>query len=323
MIAETTSTEPIFILGIMPRSGTNFLWNLVCLHPECTRARAPITEDMFLEHSDHLVRFTRAVRGAWDPEWGVFEDDVEEKLQESLAKGLTDFLWIDRTRRLVTKAPSVKNIDRFFDFWPNARLLILVRDGRSVVQSCMTTFGWDFETTARRWASAADEIRDFEQRAESSQAAFRVIRYEDLLDDVETHMKEILRFLSLDLDVFDFDAARRLPVHGSSVYRGDERDRVHWEPVEKQPEFQFKERWRDWPASMILRFDWIAAEQLRHFGYETRARPRHLPHVMKHGALDIRWGIRAGARATMRRLRHALGPKLRPLRRRLGLLRDA
>ena len=36
--------------------------------------------------------------------------------------------------------------ERFFAFFPCARLLILVRDGRSVVQSAVDTFGWDFDT---------------------------------------------------------------------------------------------------------------------------------------------------------------------------------
>src|SRR5215208_2064957 len=49
--------EPIFIHGILPRSGTNFLWDLLLLHPDLTRAREPVNEDLFLAHSAPLVRF--------------------------------------------------------------------------------------------------------------------------------------------------------------------------------------------------------------------------------------------------------------------------
>ena len=44
----------------------------------------------------------------------------------------------------MTKSPSVAHLDRFFAFFPRARLLILVRDGRSVAQSAIDTFGVEF-----------------------------------------------------------------------------------------------------------------------------------------------------------------------------------
>jgi len=59
--------EPIFIHGILPRSGTNFIWDLLLLHPDCSRGREPVNEDLFLEHSEHLTAFATAVQRAWDP----------------------------------------------------------------------------------------------------------------------------------------------------------------------------------------------------------------------------------------------------------------
>lgn len=60
-------SDPIFIHGILPRSGTNFLWDLLRLHPDCAPARVPVDEDWFLAHSDHLVHFVDDVGAAWDP----------------------------------------------------------------------------------------------------------------------------------------------------------------------------------------------------------------------------------------------------------------
>ena len=37
--------DPIFIHGILPRSGTNFLWDLLVIHTDRTRARTPVNED--------------------------------------------------------------------------------------------------------------------------------------------------------------------------------------------------------------------------------------------------------------------------------------
>ena len=63
-LADTTESPanaepadvPIFILGIMPRSGTHFLANLLCLHPDCTKSALP--EDLLVSESALLRRYT-------------------------------------------------------------------------------------------------------------------------------------------------------------------------------------------------------------------------------------------------------------------------
>jgi Sulfotransferase family len=316
--------DPIFILGVTPRSGTNFLWDLLLLHPSCGPARSPIREDFFLEHADLLLAYTSAVRQWWDPAWGVFPDDLPDRFHEALGDGLISFLWVDRKRRLLTKSPSVRNVDRFFTFFPGARLLILVRDGRSVVQSCMATFGWDFDTAARRWARAADEIRRFDEQHRHCGLPYRIIRYEDLVEDLDTTLSGILEFLELDREVFDFQAAARLPVRGSSVHFGPGRDSVHWEPVERDATFDPRSRWLAWVPELHQRFDWIAGPQLRHFGYDQAPPPpRDARQVLRHHLLDWRWQTTVAARSLVFRSRVRLGTASRPLRRRLGLIRES
>jgi hypothetical protein len=314
--------EPIFILGMTPRSGTNFLWDLLLLHPRCGAARYPIREDFFLEHSDHLRAFIADVRKWWDPEWGEFEEGVADRLEESLGEGLVSFLWIDRSRRLVTKSPSVRNLDRFFSLFPRARLLILIRDGRSVVHSCMATFGWGFDTAAKRWATAADEIRRFDRRHKHLSSCYLIVRYEDLLVNLEESLRGILDFLDLDWKDFDFKAARSLPVRGSSFFYGPDHHSVHWNPVEREAGFDPRERWRSWSPQLHERFDWIAGDHLRHFGYETCGRPTvGVRRVVRHRLLDWQWGVATRTRSTMYLMRVKLGSASRPLRKRVGLIK--
>jgi protein-tyrosine sulfotransferase len=321
-VAIGEHTDPIFIHGILPRSGTNFLWDLLLLHPDCAPAREPVREDLFLDHADHLVAFTEEVRAAWDPRWGDFAPDVGDQLQAALGDGLVSFLWTDRTRRLVTKSPSVRHLERFFGFYPRARLLILVRDGRSVVQSSMNTFGWDFDRACRAWADAADEILRF-QRAEAARAdRWRLVRYEDLVDDPEGQLRPLLAFLGLDPAGYDFEAAHDLPVRGSSAF-GRQGSEVHWEPVAKDASFAPKERWRSWPGERRERFDWLAGDQLRSLGYPAPPPQGSLARTARHTLLDWRWGTARAARLAVYRARVRVGVTSRPLRRRLGLVRDA
>jgi len=316
--------DPIFILGIMPRSGTNFLWDLLCLHPDCAAGRSPVREDFFLEASDHLLAYTNAVRAWWDPSWGVIDDDLMNVFHQSLGDGLISFLWVDRRRRLLTKTPSVTHLARFFRFFPRARLIILVRDGRSVAQSAMATFGWDLDRAARHWAKAADQIRSFDSQRRGGGERYLIVRYEDLLSDLKGAMLPILRFLELEEDAFDFEAAGVLPVRGSSFYFGAERHSIHWDPVVKGPDFDPRERWRRWTPKMHARFEWLAGEQLRYFEYGSIVPPvERWSEAMHHRMMDWGWRSRWALRATLHAARARLGSASRPLRQRLGLIRPS
>jgi protein-tyrosine sulfotransferase len=301
-MSDIHQADPIFIHGILPRSGTNFLWDLLLLHPDCARARDPVNEDLFLEHSDHLAAFVEAVRAAWDPKWGTFGADVPERLYAGVGEGLVSFLWTDRNRRLVTKSPSVGHLDRFFAFFPCARLLILVRDGRSVVQSAIKTFGWDFDRACRAWSEAAHTIHRFQQAEADRADRWRLVRFEDLVDDPEGQLRAIFEFLGLDATRYDFEAARNLPVRGSSAF-GRDNGKVHWEVVAKDPSFAPKERWRSWSVAQFERFDWLAGRELVDFGYALAPRQFSILRSVKHRLRDWRWQASKTARWILYRMR--------------------
>lgn len=302
VLVDGNRGEPIFIHGILPRSGTNFIWDLLLLHPDCSRGREPVNEDLFLEHSNHLTAFATSVQRAWDPAWGTFAGDIGNRLYEGIGEGLISFLWTDRTRRLVTKSPTVRHLNEFFAFFPSARLLILVRDGRSVVQSAMDTFGWDFDRACREWSEAAGTIRHFQQTQLARADRWRVIRYEDFVDDTEAQLRAVFEFLRLDPERYDFAAARNLPVRGSSAF-GLHDGKVHWQVVPKDTTFTPKERWRAWNAAQCERFEWLAGEQLVDFGYSTSTRRFGLIDSARHTARDWGWTAWKIARRALNRAR--------------------
>jgi protein-tyrosine sulfotransferase len=299
---SVSSTDPIFIHGILPRSGTNFLWDLLLLHPDCGPARDPVREDLFLDQSDLLVEFAQKVRASWDPRWGSYSADIVERLCAGLGEGLVSFLWTDRRRRLVTKSPSVVHLDRFFTFFPQALLVILVRDGRSVAQSAMDTFGWSLERASTAWAQAGRTIEHFREIESGRRERWRVVRYEDLIDRTETEMRQLFEFLRLDPDRYDYDAARNLPVRGSSAF-GRDGSNVHWQTVPKTASFAPKERWRSWPADRVERFDWLAGAQLVALGYEPARRRFTTAGALRHTVRDWRWRAAVAAARAIYRVR--------------------
>jgi len=284
-------TAPIFILGIHGRSGTNFLADLLCLHPDCG-IPAPIMEDYLVCHSDLLVRYAESVYWHWSrkPSFGV-DESFADLLYQSIGNGLISFLTSQiNEKRLVTKTPSVGNLKYFFKLFPHAYLLILVRDGRAVVESSVKSFGWDYEETMRKWADAARTILDFDRDTKNSNVKYIIVRYEDLYSNTEEELRRIFAFLDLETETYNLDAALGLPVKGSSVFHGQKEKSVHWKPVEKTSDFNPLQRWSRWNRALHERFNWLAGRYLVQFGYEKRQyATNRLLWVMYNRVLDIRW----------------------------------
>ncbi|RME38852.1 MAG: sulfotransferase [Planctomycetota bacterium] len=265
------SRAPIFILGILPRCGTNYLLDLLTLHPDCVAAE-PMREDFLLYHADRLVEYAETVYGAWNPRWGATESD-RERMLAGLGAGLCRFLTEGREgKRVVTKTPRTENLDLFFRIFPEASLIVLVRDGRSVVESGIASFGWHRESAIRAWARSADRIDAFERTHRGQGYRYVLVRYEDLWTDLEAQMRRILGTVGLDEARYDFAAAADLPLRGSSTLRqaGGE---LHWRPVEKPPAFDPMSRFRHWSPLRHHRFNRLAGRQLERFGYQPLRAP--------------------------------------------------
>lgn len=264
---ETGKGTPIFILGIMPRSGTNFLHRLLCQHPDCGAINTtPVREDYMLHHAGWLSRYLGRLKWQWG-HWGADAAFVSP-LSTSVGQGLTQFLQsLTSANRFVTKTPSVKNLKTFFRFFPHAHLLVIVRDGRSVVASGMSGFGWHFETATRQWATSAREIIDFPKQNPEFADRFKLVRYETLNANTVEELRSVLQFLNLDVDAFDFEAALNTPVYGSSFMK-EGSDQVTWKPKEKDKNFNSSERWSSWSKAQHNRFNWLAGRELEALGYE-------------------------------------------------------
>ena len=302
---------PIFILGIMQRSGTNYLANLLDLHPDCILC-GPVWEDGLLNYASHLSHYINSVYKQWNERWKVEKKlGPPELLYECLGNGLIAFLnkqkevyedeksiFSDRRfktilkKRLITKTPSVKNLKLFHKFFPKAKLLIIVRDGRSVVESGMRSFSWRYEKAIRRWAKAAEEILDV-VKSESFQAGkLLIVRYEDLYQSPEDELERIFSFLDLDLSKYDFNKAKNLPVSGSSDLLTKKGSEIHWEKTEKDKDFNPLKRWEGWGRFLHERFNWIAGKYLTQLGYEQKAFEgnRIFWRIYNH-LLDLKWKI--------------------------------
>ena len=296
-------SQPIFILGIMPRCGTNYLSNLLLLHPNCV-PRDTVWEDFTIAHADLLMRYSNRVIQNWDPVWGV-SAKTHDEFNSSLGSGLSSFLNLhSRGHRVVSKTPRVDNLDLFFRFFPDAPLLLLVRDGRAILESGIRSFGWNREANLHRIASAARKINDFEREYGDRMHRYRIVRYEDLWQKPAEGMREILNFLGLDTETYDFEKAAQLPIRGSSDLVHQDDKSMHWNPVDKTPDFDPLSRFEHWTSSMHFRYNRVAGKRMEALGYKRveTGRTSLLRRLLNLG-LDAGWLLIAALRSIHQRIK--------------------
>ncbi|MGF1496341.1 MAG: sulfotransferase [Elainellaceae cyanobacterium] len=314
--------DPIFILGIMPRCGTNFLYNLLSLHPHCHGVgMRDMPEDHLLLNANLLERYANNVASFWsrhglrgkdEPDRQRYNQELRDQLFACLGEGLVAYLNHlnpdPGVKPVLTKTPFVRNLSQFFNLFPRARLIILVRDGRAVAESSVKSFNTSYEVVMHRWAEAAQEILEFDRVHRHVNGQYLIVKYEDILDHLEVEMRSVLNFLGLSPEAYNFDMAVNLPVFGSSEEFAKAReaaiadpDQSGWQVVNKcKQKFNPKSRWSHWSPAQHCRFNWIAGDYMEQFGYELE-QASSVTGGVRNRLLDLKWASTSWAMAQVHR----------------------
>ncbi len=162
-VGENRVSRICFICGVRRRTGTNFLYQLLTKHPRC--AHPGEIEDFFLHHSHLLESFADRAYLVWNENLEAEGNKAKAEVLRSMGRGLEGFLLeqserygsiSDSSQIIVTKTPSAEAVERMPQMFPDSRVIILVRDGRAVVESAMKTWarGVDFDAEASGWAKS-------------------------------------------------------------------------------------------------------------------------------------------------------------------------
>jgi hypothetical protein len=265
-----TAPTPVFLLGITKRCGTNYLFDLLRRHPD-TEMRPPLWEDYLLDRVGPLVDFTSSVTGLWREWWDMGQTEAD-RFVRAVGAGIESFLVEGATTRFVLlKTPTPANVHLAPLLFPRSPVILLVRDGRAVVESARLSFGKTDEEMTRRWAEGGRRILDFladDRRPQESgpSPARLLVRYEDLVTGTERELRRVFAALGADPEAYDYAGAASLPVRGSSVARGGARE-LHWEPVARPESFDPLSHHPAWEPARLAAFAEVAGEVLAAFGY--------------------------------------------------------
>jgi Sulfotransferase family len=273
----TPKKPPVYIMSPMQRCGTNHLADVVMLNPDFQLPKV-LNEDFVLLHANLLSEYCERTHRRWKHlKWIEDPDECGRLLELHLGQAILSLLGnqIDENKRLLLKTPDSNNINKFFQFFPGAKLLLLMRDGRDVVASFIRKHpNSSEEHWMRKWTDGSRRILDFTQGPEraSRGKSWELVRYEALVEHPEDTLKGMSDFLGVEESAFEWDKLAKLPVRGSAFVVDTEGRVIAGAVVEKPKGFSPIGRWRDWGFWRKRKFKKIAGRELIELGYESNDR---------------------------------------------------
>jgi hypothetical protein len=282
--AETLSflqtASPIMIHGQIPRCGTNFLMDILAKHADVSREPADILEFHHFMMVEGLHRYMERLKAT-----NHMKSLNETKLRKNFGNAWLNYMqdFVDNPQKcMVLKESNVDSLEYFFEYFPQARLILVIRDGRNAVPSALKSkfvappnlknrlknpqswtqriSTYDIETLSRKfrqrvgksdleiichqWNTAALKINDLVSQVFNAQKEqVLLVRYEDLFQNMAEEVQRILNFCNLPIDKFDWESLEVMPIRGSSFLR-DQKGNIDFKKgVNPDSSFDPMNRW--------------------------------------------------------------------------------
>jgi hypothetical protein len=270
------STSVLFIRGLMPRAGTNFLMDALAQHPRIRPSPGEFWEFAPFRFQSELMQYLKHVEASHHvPEFRAedFLSHVGDAWMRYLA-GARD------ANIAVYKEPSVHDLEAMFQLFPRAKAVFIVRDGRDLVASLLKAGflfppwnvrnprhwrrllpGEEFRIACRQVAGAANRLAAFVQSefAMERQQQWRLIHFEELFRAPRQTIGALLEWLDLSVTEMAWDALARMPVRGSSFLTDPQGGMNFGSGIEKPPHFNPIGRWQHWTPRQKRAYERIAA----------------------------------------------------------------
>lgn len=253
----------IMVHGVTQRSGTVYVGELLRLHPDLYAFPREIWEFPFLNVAEDIRRVQSRFLSLYPPnEAAMGKDDFLPVFGASFIAYLHAVA--PQSQRVLLKMPDVSQLSYFPYVFPFELPLLLLRDGRDVVQSAVHT--WPqvrFADACEYWNANARIMLTLERRY--ADRGWRIFRFEDAAVQPNEFVRDACQYSQLDPARYPFDRIAEVSVRGSSVAPRDRR--VTWDPIGKPAGFNPVGRWQNWTASQRRTFKRIAGQTLIEAGY--------------------------------------------------------
>jgi hypothetical protein len=287
---------PIFVVGC-ERSGTTLLAAMLDRHSQV----AVPPETLFFSDVFHHAFSSRPawsheslVHAAWKGRVGEFGLDREQLLKDfkagpcTMADLFRCILQAHAKRRGKARAGEksilhVLYVPLLMEWYPQAKFLGIVRDGRDVVRSMMSK-PWKPNKLRSKSCNWRLKMRLLIRWQASYPDRLMMLRYEELLADAPKVLAEVDRFLGLNYESGQLDASL-----GTGVYL--ERERSYkakvLEPIDSSRAFAWK---KELAPETLWAMDSIMGPTLQALAYEsTELQGRPWTRRVSNGVLKLFW----------------------------------
>lgn len=271
-IRGTEYRPAIFIHGVLPRSGTNFLSDLIERHQDIYPHPHRFWEFPLLSITDHMMQLQNDFARTYPKNSEVLKPfEFAACLNSGLMRHLQE--QVSPLKTMLFKFPYVHYIDLFRMFFPKDYLILLLRDGRDVVASSVKTYRKGLlrkrmADYCREWDCGARTILKYDSNRVVKNARTFVVRYENLFLDPDGCIRDILCKTGMELDRYDFRNLRDIPIRGSSELV-EKTGEIDWKPRQRQGTFNPVGRWKAWSRHKKRKFKAISGDTLIAAGYEV------------------------------------------------------
>jgi tetratricopeptide (TPR) repeat protein len=223
--ADLGPRRRLALLGGHPRSGTTLLEQVLDSHPEIMSVEE---SNIFMSDAYIPLRgpglelaFMSTVLESASPATLRTSRDSYWRCMEMFNRGaIGERLLIDKNPSLTSMAPAFARI------FPEARILVALRDPRDVCLSCfmqplplgqVSAIFLSLETTVQEYAAV---MGLWKAAAPLFRNPVMEVRYEDIVSDLEGHARRVLQFLEMPWDarVLRFDEHARQKLVRSPTY---------------------------------------------------------------------------------------------------------
>ena len=190
-----------------------------------------------------------------------------------LAFGQVSGQIIPDSRYWVEKSPYNEYFaEQIFAWWPQARCIHILRDPRDNFVSYQRKHAsWNAEFFAANWVRSTQAGMQNQQRYGTQR--YLILRYEDLVQSPETHLRQMVDFLGID-----WAASLASPTRAGTQWQGNSMFADQFQSISAAPIARWKE---NLPAEEAAVIDLMTGPLLETWRYPSAARP----------TLSARWRV--------------------------------
>jgi len=247
----------IYIGASAQRSGTNFLARILIEHPSVSRPHGH-WEWPGLYFSEELKSYSSKLDNRFKKKRKDLPFNANKKIFQFLGEGyqreFEDVIVDKDAEFIVHKFPGAVGLENVFRFFPEARLIVLLRNGKDNVDSFYRAATYDkkglsklkkFAASCLVWRNNIKSIYSFLNNNEKD---VLVVDYDRLNKDSYKESLKVLKFNNLKEPENWKNTIENIGVKGSSFYKeGEESSNLkstNWKIEKKTKAFNPNERWR-------------------------------------------------------------------------------